>query len=319
MPLVEAEAVSKDFIGSGGAAVHAVVGVSLSIDPGQTLGLIGESGSGKSTMGRILLALVRPDSGRVRFDGVDLTSLSTGRLRRLRSRFQVVFQEPLESLNPRMSVGDIVAEPLIVHERSLGRGERRLRVKEVLDQVGLNESFADRYPRDLSGGQQQRVGIARAIVTRPKFVVLDEPTSSLDLSVRALILNLLGSLQKEFGLSYLLISHDIATVRHFCTHTAVMYLGRVVEYGPTAEVISRPRHPYTRALLSAALSVDPDERPPHYPLSGDIPSPTDVPPGCPLVGRCPIEIPECSERPVPLRQIEPGHFVACVRAEAPGQ
>jgi oligopeptide/dipeptide ABC transporter ATP-binding protein len=317
MPLLRVDDVHKSFRRRGGAPVRAVNGVSLTIEAGETVGLIGESGSGKSTLGRMVLGLLKPDAGRVEFDGQDLAALGAAQLRRLRSQLQVIFQEPLESLDPRMRVGSIVEELLIIHRRDLTRAQRRDRVIEMLELVGLDATHAIRYPGELSGGQQQRVGIARAIVVRPRFVVLDEPTSSLDLSVRASILDLLGQLQRELGLSYLFISHDIATVRHFCSRTAVMYLGRVVEIGATNSVLVTPRHPYTRALLSATLSPDPDEHTVHQPLCGDAPSPSNLPPGCPLVGRCPIEIAACSQAPIALSYVTDHHEVACIRtAEA---
>jgi peptide/nickel transport system ATP-binding protein/oligopeptide transport system ATP-binding protein len=314
MPLLLVEEIRKSFRRNAGPPVRAVNGVSLAIEEGETLGLIGESGSGKSTVGRLVLGLLSPDSGRVEFAGRDLARLPARELRRLRADLQVIFQEPLESLDPRMRVGAIVEEPLIVHRREMSRAARAEAVIDMLRHVGLDETHAARYPGELSGGQQQRVGIARAIVTRPRFVVLDEPTSSLDLSVRASILDLLGRLQRELRLSYLFISHDIATVRYFCTRTAVMYLGTLVEAGDTETVLATPRHPYTKALLSATLSPDPEQHAAHMPLRGDIPSPTDIPPGCPLVGRCPIEIAACSAAPVPLAPISHGHAVACIRA-----
>lgn len=313
MALVEVSEVTKQFRRPGGT-VNAVDGVSFTIDSRQTLGLIGESGSGKSTVGRLVLGLLRPDTGTVRVAGRDLTQLSGRELRALRADMQVVFQEPLESLNPRMRVGAIVDEPLIVHTK-MGAADRRSRVDEIFEQVGLPRSYVHRFPRDLSGGEQQRIGIARAIITNPSLVVLDEPTSSLDLSVRAAILNLLARLQADRDLAYLFISHDIATVRHFCASTAVMYLGKIVEVGVTEGVLKSPAHPYTRALLSAALSVDPAHRPAHFPLKGDLPDPGQPRYGCPLVGRCPIEIPACSQAPIPLRAMGDAHEVACIRAD----
>jgi peptide/nickel transport system ATP-binding protein/oligopeptide transport system ATP-binding protein len=315
MPLLEAKGVTKRFPTQGGRFVHAVNGVDLTVDEGETVGLIGESGSGKSTLGRLAIALARPDEGTITFAGRDLSQLSDRELRRMRSEFQIVFQEPFESLDPRLSVGATVAEPLAIFEPQLSRAERRRRVEEAFEEVTLGAHLLDRRPRDLSGGQQQRVGIARAIVTNPRLIVLDEPTSSLDLTVRAAILNLLDRLQKAHDLAYLFISHDIQTVRYFCQRTAVMYLGRIVELAPTAEVIEHPRHPYTQALLSATLSPDPAVRRQHYPLSGDIPSPVNLPPGCPLVGRCPLAVDACSDRPIPLRTVAPGHQVACIRAD----
>jgi oligopeptide/dipeptide ABC transporter ATP-binding protein len=315
VPLVRVENLRKTFQRRGGAAVHATNGVSFTIEAGETLGLIGESGSGKSTVGRMVLGLIAPTEGTVDFDGRDLATLTARQLRELRSELQVIFQEPLESLNPRMRVSAIVEEPLVIHRRELSPAQRRARVLETLALVGLDEGHASRFPGEISGGQQQRVGIARAIITEPRFIVLDEPTSSLDLSVRASVLELLGKLQRELNLSYLFISHDLATVRFFCMHTAVMYLGRIVERGPTSDVLTRPRHPYTRALLSATLSPDPDEHKLHVPLRGDAPNPLAIPPGCPFVGRCPIEIAACSAAPPPLHTVAGTHEVACIRAD----
>lgn len=314
MALVRIDDVRKSFPQRGSRRVHAVNGVSLAIEEGETLGLIGESGSGKSTIGRLVLRLLEPDSGRVEFAGHDLSALDTGSLRRLRSDMQVIFQEPLESLDPRMRVGSIVEEPLLIHRRDLSRSERKHLVAEALDEVELGVAYAARRPGELSGGQQQRVGIARAIVTRPKFIVLDEPTSSLDLSVRAAILDLLGRLQRELRLSYLFISHDIATVQHFCDRTAVLYRGMVVEIGPTSRVLQQPAHPYTCALLSATPSPDPDVRHEHYPLAVAVVNATELPPGCPLCGRCPLEIAACGTAPIELTLVEDRHSVACIRA-----
>ncbi|WP_320669058.1 ABC transporter ATP-binding protein [Patulibacter defluvii] len=316
MSLLRIERLTKTFRSAGGHSVFAVNGVDLEITEGETVGLIGESGSGKSTVGRLAIRLLDPDEGVVSFDGSDLASLDPARLRKARAGFQAVFQEPFESLNPRLTIGAIIAEPLVNFAPQLSRAERRAKVLEALESVRLPAEFLDRRPGDLSGGQQQRVGIARAIVAQPRFVVLDEPTSSLDLTVRAAMLELLAELQERLGLAYLFISHDIQTVRYFCRRTAVMYLGRVVEIGPTAEVIERPKHPYTRALLSAALSTDPDDELPHYPLQGDIPSPTALPPGCPLVGRCPLAIDACSSAPPPLTAVGHDHQAACIRVGA---
>jgi oligopeptide/dipeptide ABC transporter ATP-binding protein len=314
VPLVSVERVTKTFKRGRAATLHAVNDVSLAIEPGETLGLIGESGAGKSTVGRIVLRLHDADSGTVLFDGVDLARLGKRELQRMRSQMTMVFQEPYQSLDPRMRIQRIVEEPLVIHEPSLSRREREARVLETLEHVGLGNGFAGRYPHELSGGQQQRAGVARAIVTRPKFVVLDEPTSSLDLSVRAQVLQLLGTLQREFGLAYLLISHDVRSVEHLSSRLAVMYLGQIVETGPSAEVFQHPQHPYTRALLSAALSTDPEEASPRLELEGEIPSPTDLPPGCFLHGRCPIGDDACARAPVPLREVLPRRKVACIKA-----
>jgi oligopeptide/dipeptide ABC transporter ATP-binding protein len=314
MPLLKLENIQKQYKRGNGPIVHAVNGVSLHVDHGETLAVIGESGSGKSTIGRIALGLVDPSAGTVEFDGHRLDTMSGKELRRLRPSMQTVFQEPFQSLNPRRTVGDTITEPLIIHRMASSRADLRERLKQTLDQVGLPHELADRYPQALSGGQQQRVGIARAIVTRPKLIVLDEPTSSLDLSVRAQILNLLGDLRDKHSLSYLFISHDIATVRHISQRVAVMYLGQVVEIGPVADVMDRPQHPYTRALLSATLSPDPDISPPPYePLQGELPDPTELPSGCFLFSRCALATPECAAAPVPLHSVDSEHEVACIK------
>jgi ABC-type oligopeptide transport system ATPase subunit len=249
--------IQKSFRRPNGSPVKAVDGVSLSIAQGETVGLIGESGSGKSTIGKLALGLIAPDEGQIIFDGRYLNELTQYELRKVRADLQVVFQEPFESLSPRMRIGAILEEPLIIH-RKLSKAERGAQVDAMLVRVGLDASFAGRYPRQLSGGQQQRVGIARALMTKPKMIILDEPTASLDLSVRALILNLLSELQREFGFSYLFISHDISSIRHLCSRIAVMYLGKIVESGPADRVIEHPEHDYTRMLMSATLSPDPN-------------------------------------------------------------
>lgn len=316
MALLEIEGVTKHFHARGGKGiVRAVNDVSLKIDAGETVALIGESGSGKSTLGRLVLRLLEPDSGAVRFEGIDLTQLSVKEMREVRAKLQVVFQEPFESLNPRMSIGDIVGEPLIIHEKGLKADARDQRVRETLERVGLPVDSATRLPGQLSGGQQQRVGIARAIITNPKLIVLDEPTSSLDLSVRAQILTLLADLQRELGLAYLFISHDISTVEYVSQRIAVMYLGEILEAGPVSDVIRDPRHPYTRALLSSRLSTDPKESLPRLRLIGDIGSPTDVRGiGCVLAPRCPMVIDACRAQDIPLETFAPNHEVACIRA-----
>lgn len=316
MPLLEIDGVTKHFHARGGKGiVRAVNNVSLTIDEGETVALIGESGSGKSTLGRLVLRLLEPDQGSVRFQGVDLTKLDVKSMREVRSRLQVVFQEPFESLNPRMSVGDIVSEPLIIHEKNLNGKERDHKVRETIERVGLSQESITRLPGQLSGGQQQRVGIARAIITNPRLIVLDEPTSSLDLSVRAQILSLLSDLQGELGLAYLFISHDISTVEYVSQRIAVMYLGEIMEAGPVVDVIKDPRHPYTRALLSSRLSTDPKESLPRLRLIGDIGSPSDPRgAGCVLAPRCPMVIDACREAPIPLIPFSPRHDVACIRA-----
>lgn len=312
MTVLELEEVTKTFQRGSGPIINAVNGVSLTLAAGETLALIGESGSGKSTLGRVALGLLPASSGTVRVDGVELGGLSPKELRLTRPRMQIVFQEPYQSLNPRRKIGQIVREPLDIHATDMSQSERRARVHETLEQVGLPQTVLNVYPRALSGGMQQRVGIARAIVTRPKLVVLDEPTSSLDLSIRAQILNLLTDLQKQFGLAYLFISHDIATVRHISERVAVMYLGRFVEVGRSDEVLENPRHPYTKALMSAGLSPDPSERTEYFPLAGEIPDPSRMPSGCVLSGRCPLEVDDCRKAPVPLHLVEEHRGVACI-------
>ncbi|SDF35213.1 peptide/nickel transport system ATP-binding protein/oligopeptide transport system ATP-binding protein [Lentzea fradiae] len=300
----------------GGKEVYAVNGVSLSVEKGETVAVIGESGSGKSTLGRIALGLITPTSGEVVFDGTNLGALSKKDMRAMRSRLQVVFQEPYESLNPRIKVGNIIAEPLLIHRPELSRAQRMEKVVEILERVGLTAEHADRLPRNLSGGQQQRIGIARAIITEPELVVLDEPTSSLDVSVRARVLDLLRDLQRERDISYVFISHDLATVGLISDRVAVMYLGKVVEQGPTQEVLTNPRHPYTKALLSATLSTVVGQKREHVPLRGEIPNPSKAPTKCVLSGRCPIEVPECSSWPVSLLPVDERHDVACLLTEA---
>jgi oligopeptide/dipeptide ABC transporter ATP-binding protein len=276
---------------------------------------VGESGAGKTTTARCILGLLEPTSGSVRFDGQEVVARRSKALRHLRAQMRIVFQGPLEALDPRMRAADLIAEPLIVHRPELSRRQRRTRALELMDRLRLSGDLADRRPRELSGGQQQRVGIARAIVTDPRLVVLDEPTSALDVSVRAQILDLLLHLQRERGYSYLFISHDLSTIQYSCRRIAVMYLGRIVEHGPTERVFARPRHPYTKALQSAILVPDTDHV--HAPLTlrGDPPSAIEPPPGCPFATRCPLAIAECTRRMPALRHLGDGQHAACIRAE----
>ena len=300
------------------APVRAVDGVSFSIPAGKTLALVGETGSGKTTVGRTLLRLVEPTEGRFTFDGIDVFGLKSGPLRALRRRMQVVFQDPSGSLNPRMTVGDAIAEPLIIHGLAK-RAERPARVAGLLGEVGLDPSFAPRYPHELSGGQRQRVGIARALAVRPDFLICDEPVTALDVSVQAQVLNLLRELQRAHGLTYLFIAHDLAVVRHVADDVAVMYAGQIVERGPVDQLYSAPRHPYTRALLSAVPVPDPNAPRDRIVLSGDVPSPTNPPSGCRFHPRCPHPLKDAfcgSEIPM-LREVTQGQWAACHYAEKP--
>ena len=293
----------------------AVDDVDLTLRQGETLGLVGESGSGKTTLGRCILRLVEPTAGTVLFDGTDLSRLPGSKLRPMYRHMQMVFQDPGSSLNPRMSVRSIVHEPLKLH-LGLNRHERELRARELMGLVGLPPGHLDRFPHQLSGGQRQRVGIARAIATNPKLLILDEPTSSLDVSVRGQILELLRDLQARLGLSYLFITHDLSVIRHICRRVAVMYLGKVVELGPTERVFHEPAHPYTRALLSAVPRPVWGRGHERLKLIGEIPSPINLPPGCRLFGRCPVAIDRCPIEHPPLEDLGLEHQVACYVAAA---
>ena len=299
--------------------VKALDGVSLTIAKGETLGLVGESGCGKSTLGRAILRLTEPTAGSLRFDGQEMTSLGSGELRKLRRRMQMVFQDPFASLNPKMTVRQTVAEPVRVH--GTARDGVNTRVEELLETVGLSSKQADRYPSEFSGGQRQRVAIARALATEPDLIVADEPLASLDVSIQAQIMNLLKQLQRDRGLTYLFISHDLRAVRHFADRVAVMYLGRIVEIGPAIEVYADPLMPYTKALLSAVPTTDPavERTRKRIVLRGDIPSPSAPPTGCPFHTRCPWAIEECRRIVPVLQEIKPGRSAACIRIspEAP--
>jgi oligopeptide transport system ATP-binding protein len=295
-------------------AVRAVDGVSLHIDPGETLAVVGESGCGKSTMARLALRLIDPTAGTIRFGGQDVTHASRPELRLLRRQMQVIFQDPFASLNPRMKVEEILAEPMLVH----GIGDpasRRERVRELLRVVGLAPYQAERFPHEFSGGQRQRIGIARALALQPKLIVCDEPVSALDVSIQAQIVNLLKDLQQEFGLAYLFISHGLAVVKHMADRVAVMYLGQIVETAPARALYANPRHPYTQALLAAAPVADPARRNERQPLGGDVPSPLNPPSGCRFHTRCPFAQARCRDEVPPLRELEAGHQAACHFAE----
>ena len=299
--LVKRFPVRKGLFGRGTEYVRAVDGVDLTIPAGGTLGLVGESGSGKTTLGRCILRLLEPDEGSVRFLGRDLRALSSREMRAVRRDLQVVFQDPYSSLNPRMRVGDIVGEPILIHKLASGRRERREMVAELLETVGLDPHVMDRYPHEFSGGQRQRIGIARALSVRPKLIVADEPVSALDVSVQAQVINLLVELQERFGLAYLFISHDLRIVEHVSDRVAVMYLGKIVEEAPAEQLYRDPRHPYTRALLSAIPTPDPGTGRRRIILSGEVPSPVNPPSGCTFHPRCPEVFEHCrSNIPAPI-------------------
>lgn len=310
-PLVEIKDLKKHFPVPHKQVVRAVDGVSFTINRGETLGLVGESGCGKTTVGRCILRLIEPTSGEIRFDGRDLLKLDRGEMRTLRRRMQIIFQDPYASLNPRMRVGSIIREPLEIH-RIGDRRERKDRVAELLRVVGLDPDYANRYPHQFSGGQRQRIGIARALALNPDFIVADEPVSALDVSVQAQVVNLMQDLQEQFGLTYLFISHGLAVVKHISTRVGVMYLGKLVELAPAQEIYANPLHPYTQALLRAIPIPDPDaKRKVAQRLGGDVPNPMAPPAGCRFHTRCPQAIERCGAEEPELVEVSPDHFVAC--------
>jgi oligopeptide transport system ATP-binding protein len=295
-------------------AVQAVDGLTFDVRKGETLGLVGESGCGKSTTGRAILQLYKPTGGAVNFQGKDLTKLDGGEMRKMRRHLQMIFQDPYASLNPRMTVGSIISEPMQIHNL-VPKRQRNERVQELLQTVGLNPYFANRYPHEFSGGQRQRIGVARALAASPAFIVADEPISALDVSIRAQIINLMEDLQGEFNLTYLFIAHDLSVVRHISDRVAVMYLGKIVEMADRDEIYKNPLHPYTKALLSAVPIPDPlaEMKRERIILQGDVPSPINPPRGCRFHTRCPIAIPACSEVDPPFEEKAPGHWAACIR------
>jgi oligopeptide transport system ATP-binding protein len=316
-PLLRVNKLTKYFPIRGGlfsrevARVHAVDGVTFDLMPGETLGLVGESGCGKSTTGRTILRLIEPTSGEVWFQDKNVTSLDKRSLRALRKEMQIIFQDPYASLNPRMTVGSIIGEALIIHKLAPSRRAREERVVQLLETVGLSADHLRRYPHEFSGGQRQRIGIARALAVSPKLIVCDEPVSALDVSVQAQVINLLEDLQQQFGLTYLFIAHDLSVVEHISTRVAVMYLGKIVEIAAAKELYTNPKHPYTEALLSAVPIPDPTVKRKRIILEGDVPSPINPPSGCRFHTRCAIRVPSCSRNDQELTQVSPGHWVAC--------
>jgi len=315
-PLLSVQNLKKYFpthqgvFSSVAAYVKAVDDVSFIINKGETFGLVGESGCGKTTAGRAILRLIEPDAGTIRFEGIDLMSLGKQDLRRKRRDMQLIFQDPYASLNPRMTIRSIVGEPFAIHDIASG-SEREDRVADLMKTVGLQPTVLNRYPHEFSGGQRQRIGIARALALKPKLIVADEPVSALDVSIQAQIINLLADLQEQFGLTYLFISHAIPVIEHISTRIGVMYLGKLVEVGTSAQICTAPQHPYTQALLKAVPIPDPAAKKQRVILSGDVPTPIDPPPGCRFHTRCPIAVDRCKVEEPPLRQIADGRVAAC--------
>jgi oligopeptide transport system ATP-binding protein len=317
--LLKAENIVKHFPIHGGllskqvAAVKAVQDISFELKRGETLGLVGESGCGKSTLGRCLIKLIEPSSGKIFFNGQNITDFQGDELKNLRRKMQIIFQDPYASLNPRMTIGSILEEPLIIHNLYKTEKERLARVNELISLVGLRPEHLSRYPHEFSGGQRQRVGIARALAVNPELIICDEPVSALDVSIQAQVINLLMDLQKKLGLTYVFIAHDLKVVEHVSTHVAVMYLGQIVEYARADELYTNPQHPYTKALLSAIPVPDPKPREQRIILTGDVPSPINPPSGCYFNPRCPLATEECRVTIPPTVETSPGHFAKCLK------
>jgi len=305
----------KKYFKTKSGMLHAVDDINFSINKGATLGVVGESGCGKSTLGRAILRLHEPTAGKVVFDGTDVTALSKREMKHLRKDMQIIFQDPYASLNPRMTIRDAITEPLVIQKVFSSRDKEGLerRVREVMDLVGLSQRLINAYPHELDGGRRQRIGIARAIVLNPRFIVCDEPVSALDVSIQAQVLNLMQDLQKDLGLTYMFITHDLSVVKHFSDDIAVMYLGQLVEKAPAKELFKNPLHPYTNALLSAIPVPDPDYKMERILLKGELSSPIDPGVGCRFAKRCIYATEECSQQNVPLQEVTPGHFVACCK------
>lgn len=318
-PLLKVENLVKRFPIYGGifsrevASVKAVSGVSFELKRGETLGLVGESGCGKSTLGRCLIRLHDSTEGKIIYDGKDITNIEGEELRDMRKKMQIIFQDPFASLNPRMTIGAILEEPLIIHNLFASAKDRQDRIHELIDLVGLRREHLNRYPHEFSGGQRQRVGIARALAVNPELIVCDEPVSALDVSIQAQVVNLLMELQQKLGLTYIFIAHDLKVVEHVSTHVAVMYLGKIVEMAEAEELYKNPKHPYTKALMSAIPVPDPRRKEERIILTGDVPSPINPPTGCHFHPRCPMAIDDCKKIVPPLEAKSPNHIAACIR------